>query len=488
VWKGAGPLASIRYRFETLERALRAKSESLGEQIDQLKPSASGGIEATLSPYITLNRIQARDRALRAAMASALLVRLATVGIGVLSVAVSVRAIGETGFGVLATISTFAGLLGFADLGIGGGLMTRLAIAEGQGDVRRARSMVSAALWGMIGIGLLVMVLGLVAARLLPWERILGVQGIDSGELRNAVAVFFLFAGLGIPSAIGQRMQMGLQRGMAANAWSLAGVIASFMVLLVVAAGRAQLWCFVAASLGIPVIVAAIQSIWVLHERRSRLRPSWRLVNRESVRSLAGVSGLFLVVNVAVAVAIQSDAVIVASTLGAGAAAVFAVGLRMFGLIAGTLARASQQMWTAMAEALASGDIAWVRSRFRRMLLGTFAVSIPCSILLVVVGRPLSRIWVGAQLVPPHTLLIAFAIWTVYSLAMTQVSFLLNAACVIGPQIFMAVTMTIANLILSLYLTRRIGIAGPLVGSLVSHVALSGIPAVILAKRVLSGR
>jgi O-antigen/teichoic acid export membrane protein len=348
--------------------------------------------------------------------------------------------------------------------------------------------MVSAALWGMIGIGLLVMILGLVAARLLPWDQILGAPGIDSSELRNAVAVFFLFAGLGIPSGIGQRMLMGLQRGMAANAWSLAGVIASLIVLLVVAAGRAQLWCFVAASLGVPVIVAAIQSIWVLHGRHSRLRPSRKFVNREAVRSLAGVSGLFLVVNVAVAVAVQSDAVVVASTLGAGAAAVFAVGLRMFGLIGGTLARASQQMWTAMAEALASGDIGWVRSRFRHILVGTLAVSIPCSILLIVVGRPLSRIWVGAQLVPPLTLLVAFAIWTVYSLAMTQVSFLLNAACVVGPQVVMAVTMTIANLILSLYLTSRIGIAGPLVGSLVSHAALSGIPAVVLARRVLSGR
>jgi hypothetical protein len=48
--------------------------------------------------------------------------------------------------------------------------------------------------------------------------------------------------------------------------------------------------------------------------------------------------------------------------------------------------------------------------------------------------------------------------------------------------------MTAANLALSLYLTRHIGITGPLVGSLVAHVVFSGIPTVILAVRVLKQR
>jgi O-antigen/teichoic acid export membrane protein len=444
--------------------------------------------DAPAPPEGAWTRGQARDRALRASMASSVLVKLLTVGIGVASVAVSVRALGDLRFGVLAALTTFTGLLAFADFGIGSGLMTQLAIANGHGNVLRARTMVSAALSGMLASGSLVAAAGVLAAAVLPWNRILGAPAMDAGELRAAVAVFFVFAGLAIPAGIGQRTLIGLQRGLVANFWLLAGAAASLGGVFVAAGTHSPLWCFVLASTGLPVVVAAVQSTWVLARRHAHLRPSRQLVTRASFRTLAGVSGLFLALNVAVAVAYQADVMIVASTLGAGSAAVFAVGLRMFGLVGTTLAGASQQMWTAMAEALARGDVVWVRSRLLRIIFGTLAVSVPSAALLVALGRPLARIWVGPDLVPPLGLLAAFALWTVYSLAMTQLSYLLNAAQVIGPQVVMALSMTAANLALSLYLTRQIGIMGPLVGSLTAHVVFSGVPAVVLAVRVLRRR
>jgi O-antigen/teichoic acid export membrane protein len=418
-------------------------------------------------------------------MASAVLAKLLTVGFAVASVAISVRALGDVRFGVLAALTTFTGLLAFADFGIGGGLMTQLAVADGHEDLPRARAMVSAALSGMLALGLLVAATGVLAAVVLPWNRLLGAPALDTGELRIAVAVFFIFAGIAIPGSIGQRTLIGLQRGLIANSWLLAGSAASLAGVLAAALMRPPLWCFVLASTGTPVVVAMVQSTWVLAKRHPHLRPSRRLVTRSSLSSLAGVSGLFLVLNIATAIAYQADVMVVASMMGASSAAVFAVASRMFGLVSGTLAGASQQMWTAMAEALARGDVAWVRSRLLRILLGTLAVSVPSAILLVVLGRPLARIWVGPDLTPPRGLLIAFALWTVYSLAMTQLSFLLNAAGVVGPQVAMAVSMTVANIGLSLYLTRRIGLAGPVVGSLTAHLLFAGIPPVVIAVRVL---
>jgi O-antigen/teichoic acid export membrane protein len=433
-------------------------------------------------------RGQARDHALRASMASALLVKLATVGCGTASVAISVRALGDVRFGVLAALTTLTGLLAFADFGIGGGLMTQLAVADGHGDLRRARTMISAALSGMVGLGSLVGAVGVLSAVALPWNRLLGAPALDARDLRTAVAVFFILAGAAIPASIGQRMLVGLQRGLVANLWLLAGSVVSLVSVLMAVWIRSPLWCFVLASTGTPVVIAAIQSTWVLARRHEHLRPSRHLVTRASLRSLAGVSGLFFVLNIATTVAYQADVIIVASTLGAGSAAVFAVTLRMFSLVSGTLAGASQQMWTAMAEALAYGDVNWVKSRLLRILIGTLAVSVPCAILLIVLGRPLARTWVGPDLMPPVGLLAAFALWTVYSPAMTQLSYLLNAAQVVGPQVAMALLMATANLALSLYLTRHIGIAGPVVGSLATHLIFAGVPAVILAVRVLRKR
>jgi O-antigen/teichoic acid export membrane protein len=433
-------------------------------------------------------RSRARDRALGASMASTVLVKLLTIGFGVASVAVSVRALGDLQFGVFATLSTLTGLMAFADLGVGNGLMTQLAIADGQGDIQRARALVSAALSGMITLGLLVAVLGVPAAVLLSWNRILGAPLIDARDLRSTVALFFVLGGLAIPASIGQRTLMGLQRGLVANCWLLVGAIMSLVGVIAAAVAHAPLPYFVLSSIGFPILVATIQSAWVLTRSHADLRPSRHLVTLNSLRSLAAVSGLFLALNVAVTIAYQSDVVIVASTLGASSAAIFAVGLRMFGIVGGTLAGASQQMWTSMAEALARGDIEWVRSRFLRTIFGTLAISVPSTILLIPLGGPLARIWVGPELIPPPALLAAFALWTVYSLTMTQISYLLNAAQVVAPQVLMGLSMTAANIALSLYLTRSIGIIGPLVGSLIAHILFSGVPTVWLAVRVLKQR
>jgi O-antigen/teichoic acid export membrane protein len=105
--------------------------------------------------------------------------------------------------------------------------------------------------------------------------------------------------------------------------------------------------------------------------------------------------------------------------------------------------------------------------------------------LLVAVGQPVARIWVGESLVPPLGLLVAFAAWTVYAHVMGQCSILLNAGGVVGPQVSFAVVMALVNVPLSIVLTKQIGLAGPVVGSLLASMLCCGAPVVFLVRRML---
>lgn len=399
--------------------------------------------------------------------------------------AVSVRALTQVQFGAMATIATFTGLMAFADFGIGGGLMTKLAVAHGRDDRATAQRLVSGAWTAMLVLGVLASCLGAVLAHVLPWSRILGMPDASQSEAQHAILAFAVCAGLAVPANIGQRVLMASQRGATANAWLLASAVATLGFIGLTSMFGAPLWCFVAALVGTPLLFAAAQSIWVLGVAYPDLRPRHKLVTRSSLWSLGQVSGLFFVLNIAITFAYQCDMLIVASTLGAAAAAVFAVGLRMFGALSGVLSGASQQLWTSMAEALSRGDMEWVRTRFLRVLIGSSAISVFGCAVLVGLGQPIARAWVGDELVPSLGLLSAFGVWTVYYILMTQVSFLMNAAQVIGPQIVMAFAMTVANVAISVYLAHRIGLIGPLLGSLVAHVLFSGIPCAYYAWRIL---
>jgi O-antigen/teichoic acid export membrane protein len=425
-----------------------------------------------------------RDQALRRSITSGGGVRLLTVAFALLTVSVSVRALGDSAFGAVATLGTVVGIAGFADLGLGLGLMTRLAQSHGEDDGIQAKPLVSSALALLVPLGLLVALIGAASSVLLPWERLLGFPGIPSWQVTLSVVIFAVSVGLAIPASIGQRVLLGTQQGALANLWSLAASTAQLAAVLLAAATHAPAPAFVAATITVPVLVESVQSVWVLRTR-DHLTPARAQASRQMAGQLMRVGGLFLALNIAVALSYQSDSLIVSSVMGAASAAVFAIGLRLFGTLSSLFASSLQQLWPALAEALGRGDLVWVRHRFRQVLLLSTAVLAGLSGLLVVFGQPLARLWVGPSLVPPLELLLAFAAWTVYSHVMSQCSILLNAARVVGPQVAMATAMTCVNLPVSIVLTRQVGLAGPLLGSLIAHVLCAGLPTAVLVRRVL---
>jgi O-antigen/teichoic acid export membrane protein len=425
-----------------------------------------------------------RDRALWHSISSGAGVRVVTMVLTLVTVSVSVRSLGDTAFGVVATLGTMIGLAGFADLGLGLGLMTRLAQSLGENDQAALKPLASSALASLGALGAFVAVVGSASIFVLPWDVLLGSPALPNAAVNASVVIFATSVGLAIPASIGQRVLLGTQQGAVANTWSLAASIAQFGAVIVAAWRDAPVWAFVAATISTPVVVALAQSVWVFN-RASHLRPARSHVSRDVARHLLRVGGLFFALNFATAVAFQSDALITSAVLGASSAAVFAIGLRMFGAASGLFASSLQQFWPALAEALARGDLEWTRRRFKQVLTISTASLAALAGLLVVIGQPVARIWVGASLVPPLGLLVAFAAWTVYAHVMTQCSTLLNAGRVVGPQVAMATAMACVNVPLSIVLTRRIGLAGPLVGSLVSHILCVGVPVIFLVRGVL---
>ena len=425
-----------------------------------------------------------RDRALWHAVSSGAGVRLITLLLGVLTISVSVRSLESSSFGMVATLGTVLGLTGFADLGIGAGLMTRLAQVSGKNNQASMKPLISSALVSLGALGGLVAAIGSASTLILPWRVLLGSTGLPNAVITTSVVIFAISVGLAIPAGIGHRILLGIQKGTVANSWSLVASMAQFGAVLAAAWADAPVWAFVIATISTPVLVSCVESVWVLN-RASHLRPGLDHISQDMVRHLLRVGGLFFALNLAVAVAYQTDMLIVSSVLGASSAAVFVIGLRMFGAVTGIFTLALQQLWPAFAEALSRGDIEWTRRRFTQVLaISTISIA-GMSGLLVGIGQPLARIWVGNNLVPPLGLLIAFAAWTVYAHVMGQCSTLLNAAGVVGPQIAMSTAMVLLNLPLSIVLTKQIGLMGPLIGSLASHMICFGVPMGFLVRNVL---
>jgi O-antigen/teichoic acid export membrane protein len=171
--------------------------------------------------------------------------------------------------------------------------------------------------------------------------------------------------------------------------------------------------------------------------------------------------------------------------LGAAAVTGYAVTLRLFMLAPAAIAAAVTPLWPAYGEAIARHDDEWIRLALRRSILGTVAVSVAASGVLLVVARPILDRWTSGALVPPTSLLVALATWAVVSATSTTLAAYFNGANIIRFQVVVAIVMAVSNLALSLVWVRRIGLVGPVWASVVTQTLVVLVPEFVLVRRVL---
>lgn len=427
-----------------------------------------------------------RDRAVVHAAGAAVVSRLVMAVTTILTLAIAARSLSQPEVGVVVVLTTLAVFLGFGDFGLGTLLMTRLPAVHARGDEAGSRALVGTTFSTLTGSAVAFLAAGAVGAYALPWPELLGAEELSESTLRLAVLIIVACGSASIPAGIGARILAAMQSGYVVHLWNAASGLVALLLVVGLSVSDAPFWLYVLAIAGTPTLLAALQTAWVFWRRFPHLRPASLSVSLSSALELVRSGGLFAIMSVCTVVSYYIDSLVVSSILGASEAAVFSLAARMFVLVGGTLSIASQQMWPALADAIARGHIDWARSRYRRTLVVSTSINTLGCLFLVALGQQLSAIWVGEALEPPMSLLIALGLYTVVSTTVTQSVYVLAAVEKVKEIALLGVVMTVVNVALSILLTREIGIEGPILGSLAALLLVMVGPAIVLTRRELS--
>lgn len=397
--------------------------------------------------------------------------------VGLLSSLVSVpltfRYLGPERYGIWMVLVSIIAAMSFADLGIGNGLMNAVSEAYGKDDRRLAREYVSSALVLMLCIAALLTLAGAVAYPFLPWLRVFNVKSqAVAAEGARAFLVLYAFFVINIPLGVITRAQSGLQKGYTSQIVSACGSVFSLGGMLLVISLHASLEWLVFAS-AFAGILATLCNGWILIREHTWLLPTPGSYCRNSARKILKLGILFFVLQCAVAVSYTSDNIVIAQILGSAAVAAYAVPQKLFSSMPLVVSMAITPLWPAYGEAIARGDVVWVRRVFLGSLWVTLAVTIPACTLLAFAGPWILRVAVGRSLHAPASLLAVLAIWGVVNSVSMVTSILLNGAGVLKAQTGLVVIASLTNLALSVYLTRRIGVAGVCLGSIISQLLIT---------------
>jgi O-antigen/teichoic acid export membrane protein len=431
------------------------------------------------------NRQAERERRSLTSTIAAIAARVVTVGISFIAIPLTIGYLGADRYGVLVALTSLMTMFTFADLGLGNGLLNVVSQANGRDDREAAVRAVSSAFFMLIVIAAIMVPIAVVGFQVIPWGSLFAAPDASfATDVAPAAAVLLATVLLGLPLGVVERIRLAFQEQYVSSYIAIAVGIGGLVVLV------ASIWLQVGLPLVVavialpPVIALALNGVELFWLRRPWLMPRIASADRHVAARLARLGWLFLVLQLAVAVAYQSDVVVAGVVLGPAAAATYAVTLKFFLVTPALVGLYLTTLWPAYTEALARGDIAWVRRTMRRSVAIAVVLSGVASVGLVIFGGIVIRAWTNGEVNPPIELLVGAALWAVTYATFNAIGIVLNAASVLTVQVVMATAMAGMSITLSVVLANAIGLPGVVWGTLIAYVTCTAIPLAVLLPRL----
>lgn len=392
--------------------------------------------------------------------------------------------LGAERFGVWMTIGSLAALLSFLDLGVGNGLVNRVAKARVETEHTTLPSVISHGLLMLLTVGVFVGVLLFCLVQYLPVSRLIMVSNpAVVAEARTSILVFCAIFAASIPIGGLQKVFQGLQLTWVGYVAKGLGAILSLLLVYFLAKHKVGVPVLLLATYGVQTLVLLLL-LYRLAKTKLLCYPQYR-VGRfiHETKELFGVGGLFFVLQIGYLVGWSSDSIIVSSILGAAEVTNLAIVQRLFQFVFLPLSIINSPLWGAYADANAKGDHDFISRTFRGSIARTTVLAAAGCISLVLLSPIIFKVWLHGNVHIPFSLVATYGIWIFIQCVFIPVSMLLNGTGVVIIQVMVVVAFCVICLPLKFYLAHQVGTLGVIQAAIIAYLLTAAIPYVLVLSR-----
>ncbi|WP_432511975.1 MATE family efflux transporter [Kineococcus sp. SYSU DK001] len=417
--------------------------------------------------------------------------KLLVMGVSGLVSVVSIRLVlghyGVEAYAQYGLLVSIAALLPFADLGMGAAVLNSVAAATDPARDEQVRRTLIGVFRVVAVSGTLIVAAGAVVTAAGGWPTLLG-EGLLPGSGPAAAMTCLVLFCLTLPLAVGQRILTALGHNhVRILVQGLASPLFATTVAVLVVTGARGGGYLAAFSYGGGVVIAALGSLLAFRRlpglAGAVLRDVWRVRAVRGAPVLA-VAGPWLVLTLALPVAMQTDRLLLSHLAGSTELAEYGLGFALFSILSQTVSAAGVALWPVFARARTAGQ---VRSPFA--MAGAFGVGAAAAAVALALVLP----WVVPVVGDGAVRLDAWLTWALVALVVVQavnypLGMYMTDAAGLRFQVFPVLLMVPLNLGLSWWLTTRLGAGGPVVGSAVAVALCQFAPGVHYVRRDLARR
>jgi O-antigen/teichoic acid export membrane protein len=409
------------------------------------------------------------------AISTSLVSRVVTTAVSFVVLPISIRYLGNEGYGLLVTITSVVGWLQFTNLGIGLGLQNALTDETARGNAQAQKQLVSTAALSLLGIGVVLLAGGLVAFPHIPWAHVFPpTTDRFTREIPWAVlVVFFGFVSTVVLGFVGpiyaarQELHIGSIQGMVVSLLTLLGTFVAVHF-------RWGLLGLTICTIGITAVLQWSFAWWTLYGRGiNELRPAWSSITRAAAARVYKNGISFFLLQICNIAFFQIDAFLIVRFLTVDQVTPYSVAQKVFLQTAGLFAIFTGSLWAAYGNAKAQGDFEWIRRTHGRMVRIFLLFFGLLTIFMVLFGHRVLALWVGPAAAPGTLLIAGVALYFCVREWTALHAMLLNGLNIIAPQVWNLMLTAALTLALDLFLVRRLGPLGLAIGGFVAFSIVS---------------
>lgn len=383
----------------------------------------------------------------------------------------TVQYLGEDRYGLWVAMTSVITLLAFADCGLGFSLMNDVAAAIGRGKEASLRVVIDTTFFSLLAIGIAGSLLFAAAYPLIPWQSLFHAKNAaEATEAAHATGVIVIGFLLTLPFTTVQRVQSAYQEGYKTQAWEIGGVLFSVLGLFAAIQMHADLPTLAFVFTAGPLVAMVLN--WMVYFGCSK-PPQWpklRHVDAREALRIGRAGGYFLVMQLAGVAFFAIDSFLLLYYFDPASFGKYSLVAKLFQVVPAIAGVWLAALWPAYAEAIARGDMQWVRRTLKRSVV---AAGVGCALASGVVALlcvPVIQLWTGVAVSPTPWLLAGLTFYSATLVGTTAISIYLNGSNYIERQAVLVLIHTAVCLVLKLLLCKYGDISGAVWGANISYV------------------
>lgn len=299
-------------------------------------------------------------------------------------------------YGVLLTLTSIVGWVGYMDVGLGNGLRNKLPEFLAKGDFHSAKKIVSSCYVTLAIYVALIIVIFLMVSPFVDWLGVLNSPTSDAGEIRGLTNVVFIAFCIQFLFGLINSILFAYQMPAFQSLFTFVGQFVALIALVI------QVYVFDVTSvlqIGavnsiIPPLVLFWGSIGLFRTKLKEIAPSFKLFEFKSVGSILSLGLKFFVLQMITIVLFQANSIIIARVVSPEAVVEYNLAFKYVSLLTMIFTIVITPVWSATTDAYVRKDFAWINktiSLSRKVCIASIFIGV----LMVLASKFVYGMWLG---------------------------------------------------------------------------------------------